>query len=57
MNNGNILFYYDDPTNPTCLGFCLNKNEQIVSWGMYVNDKLSGLGCKYENTVRYEGMF
>ena len=24
---------------------------------MYVNDKLHGLGCKYENAVRYEGMF
>jgi hypothetical protein len=22
-----------------------------------MNDKLNGLGCKYENTVRYEGMF
>ncbi len=29
----------------------------MISCGLYVNDKLTGLGCKYENGVRYEGMF
>jgi hypothetical protein len=29
----------------------------LISCGLYVNDKLTGLGCKYENGVRYEGMF
>jgi hypothetical protein len=57
LNNGNLIFHFNDPTNPLCLGFTFNKNEQILSCGMYVNDKLHGLGCKYENAVRYEGMF
>lgn len=57
LNNGNSLFYFNDETSPTCLGFCLNKSGELISSGMYVGDKLNGLGCKYENGVRYEGMF
>ena len=57
LHNGNTLLYFDQQSNPSSLGFVLNKNEQLVSYGLYVNDKLSGMGCKLENTVRYEGMF
>lgn len=57
LHNGNTLFFYDHQSNPYSLGFNLNKNGQIVGYGLYANDKLNGLGCKYENTVRYEGMF
>jgi hypothetical protein len=24
---------------------------------MYIGEKINGFGCKYENSVRYEGMF
>lgn len=57
LHNGNNLFIYDHQSNPHSLGFSLNKNGQLVGFGLYVSDKLNGLGCKYENTVKYEGMF
>lgn len=57
LQNGNILFIFDDSTNPYSIGFSLNKNGQLISYGIYMNDKLNGMGCKYENTVRYEGIF
>lgn len=28
-----------------------------MSYGTFVNDKIHGFGCKYENGVRYEGVF
>lgn len=35
----------------------LGKNDTLVSYGSYLNDKLHGFGCKYENNYKYEGQF
>jgi hypothetical protein len=35
----------------------LGREHQIVNYGSYINDKLHGFGCKYENSVKYEGIF
>lgn len=35
----------------------LGKNDSLVSYGSYLNDKLHGFGCKYENSYKYEGQF
>lgn len=51
------MFRIKDEASVISLGFVVNKNAQLVSYGSYVNSKLHGLGCKYENTVRYEGIF
>lgn len=55
--NGYLMFRIRDDASVISLGFVINKNDQLVSFGSYVNSKLHGLGCKYENTVRYEGIF
>lgn len=35
----------------------LGKNDSLVSYGSYLNDKLHGFGCKYENSYKYVGQF
>ena len=47
LQNGNFLLTFNDKTNPYSLGFVLNKNSQLISYGIYMNDRLNGMGCKY----------
>ena len=51
------MFRVRDETSVVGLGFVVNKNGQLVSYGSYINNKLNGYGCKFENAVRYEGIF
>ncbi len=51
------MFRLKDSSSVVDLGFVVNKNNQLVSYGSYINSKLNGLGCKFENSVRYEGIF
>ncbi len=55
--NGYLMFRIKDDSSVVGLGLVLNKNNQLVSYGTYLNSKLNGLACKFENTVRYEGIF
>ena len=55
--NGYLMFRVRDETSVVGLGFVVNKNGQLVSYGSYISNKLNGYGCKFENTVRYEGIF
>ncbi len=57
LPNGYSIFKFNDVSNPVSLGFIFNKNNEIISHGNYVNNKLTGFGCKYESTTRYEGIF
>ncbi len=47
LPNGYIIFQINDRSNLLSLGLVLNKNYNLVSYGTYINDKLSGLGCKF----------
>ena len=57
LPNGNYLFRLLDKSSTLNLGFVFNKNEQLISYGIYNDEKLHGLGCKYENNIKYEGEF
>lgn len=47
LSNGNLLFMWNDKSNPLSVGFVMGKNGGLISYGTYQNNKLHGLGCKY----------
>jgi hypothetical protein len=57
LMNGYLMFRVRDEASVVGLGFVVNKKSQLVSYGSYVANKLNGYGCKFENAVRYEGIF
>jgi hypothetical protein len=57
LMNGYLMLRVRDEASVVGLGFVVNKNSQVVSYGCYVANKLNGYGCKFENAVRYEGIF
>lgn len=57
LPTGGKLFRFSDKGSPLSLGFVLGKDGLLSSYGAYLQDKLHGFGCKYENSARYEGQF
>ena len=55
--NGNASFRYIDKSNPLSLGFTVNKKEQLISYGSYLEGKLHGFGCKVDSNGTSEGQF
>ena len=57
MTNNGVLYRKSNGTASLSLGFILDKDEQLSSYGLFQNDKLHGFGSKYENNIKYEGEF
>ncbi len=47
LMNGYLMFRVRDEASVVGLGFVVNKNNQLVSYGSYVGNKLNGYGCKF----------
>ena len=56
LNTGNKFVYFNRCSNVEKLGFVILKDE-LVSFGVYKDDVLEGLGYQFTNKVRYEGVF
>lgn len=38
------------------VGFCISRDE-LVSYGVYIHKQLDGVGVRFENNIKFEGMF
>ena len=47
LMNGYLMFRIRDEASVVGLGFVVNKNCQLVSYGSYIANKLNGYGCKF----------